>query len=345
MDVETIMQEIEARLTGNPQADAAYLQEQMSRYRDHTYGQEIARACGRLLYKLIPPEKREPLERAVGDSMIQMKDKLDQVQWYMNRKAYADALFMMDSWVKELDSAPLFTDDSVTEYRCFHEPFEELLYQVRQQSHKVVHAPGFIPYDRIYLQYGQLLMMANRLDDARQAFEKAVYWSPASCPVKLVYADILRKQGDWEAVFRVSLDAFHYAFMPQDLACCYRNVGDYFLQKNQYAEAMGCLVMSLQHDPDKEAEIAHDELVTLYLKTDGKPPVPSEEEMAAYSKQYGFPIGADPQLMNVAYEVGLNCRKEGNLQAALYFFTILGRLTDDDTVQKTLAQLQQETGH
>jgi len=343
MDVETIIQEIKAGLTGDPQTDAAYLQKQAYQYRDHPYGKEIARACGRLLYELIPQEKRAPFERAVSDSMVQIQEKLDQIQWYMNQKAYADALLLMDSWVKDLDNNPIFTDDSATEYRCFHEPLEKLLYQVRHRSGKVVRDPGVIPYDRIYLQYGQLLLMVNRLDDARHALEKAVYWCPASCPVKLAYADILHKQKDWETFFQVSLDAFHYAFMPQDLAYCYRNIADYFLQKNQYAEAMGCLYMSLQYNPEWKSEIAHDEIVTLYLKTDGKPPVPSEKEMAAYSKQYEFPLGADPELMQVAYVVGTNCQKQGDRQAALYFFTILERLTNDEKVKKTLEQLKQET--
>ena len=55
---EDIMKEITRGLSGDSKKDVDYLQEQMEKYKDHEYGKEIIRAYGRLIYEVIPDEKR-----------------------------------------------------------------------------------------------------------------------------------------------------------------------------------------------------------------------------------------------------------------------------------------------
>lgn len=62
-----IMHKITAGLTGDQKADLAYLVEQTEAYKDHEPGQEIVRACGRLIYDLIPEEKRDLLDKAIQE--------------------------------------------------------------------------------------------------------------------------------------------------------------------------------------------------------------------------------------------------------------------------------------
>ena len=46
-DFDIIMNEITSGLTGDPQADMKYLDEQSLKYKDHPMNTEILRACGR----------------------------------------------------------------------------------------------------------------------------------------------------------------------------------------------------------------------------------------------------------------------------------------------------------
>lgn len=67
MNLDTILKEITAGLTGNSKDDLAYLKGQMENYKDHELSQEILRACGRLMYELIPEDKKKELENLIGN--------------------------------------------------------------------------------------------------------------------------------------------------------------------------------------------------------------------------------------------------------------------------------------
>lgn len=51
-DFDSIMREITSGLTGDPNKDIPYLDEKCKEYKDHEYGKEIVRACGRLMYEV-----------------------------------------------------------------------------------------------------------------------------------------------------------------------------------------------------------------------------------------------------------------------------------------------------
>lgn len=52
MEFHRIIEAIAAGLTGDTQADAAWLRSQMEKYRGHELGREIAKACRRMLSQL-----------------------------------------------------------------------------------------------------------------------------------------------------------------------------------------------------------------------------------------------------------------------------------------------------
>ncbi len=58
-DFESIMKEITRGLTGNFEQDISYLNEQMEKYKGHEYEKEILRACGRLIYEIMPEDKKK----------------------------------------------------------------------------------------------------------------------------------------------------------------------------------------------------------------------------------------------------------------------------------------------
>ena len=67
-EFDQIMHQITSGLTGDEKTDLAYLQEQSEAYKDHEMGKEIIRACGRLIYELIPDDKKADLEKAFGNN-------------------------------------------------------------------------------------------------------------------------------------------------------------------------------------------------------------------------------------------------------------------------------------
>ena len=81
MDFDQIMSEITAGLTGDEAKDIPYLEEQAERYKDSEYAMEVGRACGRLLFEIIPEEKREELDRLLQKQGLAVDATLDEVRF------------------------------------------------------------------------------------------------------------------------------------------------------------------------------------------------------------------------------------------------------------------------
>ena len=78
-DFDSIMREITGGLSGDAKSDMAYLEEQMEKYKSHELGKEIIRACGRLIYGLIPDDKKEELVNAIEDYNVKVEEYLENV--------------------------------------------------------------------------------------------------------------------------------------------------------------------------------------------------------------------------------------------------------------------------
>ena len=65
MDFDSIMQEITSGLTGKSDEDVAYLMNQAEKHKAHPFAKEIVRACGRMMFDLIPDDKKAEFEQAI----------------------------------------------------------------------------------------------------------------------------------------------------------------------------------------------------------------------------------------------------------------------------------------
>ena len=68
-------------------------------------------------------------------------------------------------------------------------------------------------------------------------------------------------------------------------------------------------------------------------------PKPTAESMKAIAKKYGFPVGADRDVLGLAFAYGKYFAEEGNNEAARYCWEILYDLTNDEKVRKMMDRL------
>ena len=85
-DFDSIMREITGGLSGDLQKDMAYLEEQMQNYKEHELSKEIIRACGRLIYELIPDDKKEELAKAINNDASGTEAALEEVRFNIYKK-------------------------------------------------------------------------------------------------------------------------------------------------------------------------------------------------------------------------------------------------------------------
>lgn len=335
---DSIMREITGGLSGDSKTDMAYLQNQMDKYKDHEMEKEIIRACGRLMYELIPDDRKEELAKLISNESSGTDAALEEVRFNIYKKNFDKALRIMEALVSKVEDMRAFEDDQVSEYHVFDEFFEEVLYQYRANPEKDIRrAP--IPYTEIYMLYGSLLAELKRIPDAQEALRKGLRWNPVSFRITAEYIETYKMTGELEQFFALTKEAFKIAFRSADVARCYRNLGFYFVEKELWSEAIACYLLSLQFD--HEAKQAQSELYYINSITDGKIPEPSIDQAEEYGSQYGFPIGADDDILGLAFSYGEHFFEQETFDAARYFLSIAHDLTGDKEIEKMIDSLPQ----
>ncbi len=332
-DLDSIMRDITRGLSGDPKADMAYLNEQMEKYKDHEMNTEILRACGRLQYGLIPDDKKSDLERHIKNAHSGTDAALEEVRFNIYKKDFKKALNIIEALVNKVEALNAFEDDRLSEYHVFNEVFEEFLYMLREKPEKDLRrAP--IPYTDIYMLYGSLLVELKRYEEARAALKKGLRWNPVSFPITSEYIETYKIIGDFEKFFDLTKKAFKIAFRSKDVARCYRNLGFWFVEQKLWSEAVACYHLSTQFEPDSKQ--AQSELYYIYSSTGQIIREPSWEQLKEIGEAYGFPIGADNDVLSLSFSLGRKALDEGAYDAAGYFLSITYDLTGDEKIAEMI---------
>ena len=340
MTYEETMAEIEAGLTGDPKHDIKYLKEQCDKYKDSENGREIVRACGRLMAKALPEDAMAEINKALNKDFSKFEKKLNEVKKCQIEKNFGKALELLEPLIKDMEgmeSNGLYADDSVSEYYCFDDPMEEVLYAHFNNCQKELRHCD-IPYATAYMQYGSLLIDLDRWDDAQKALKKALEWNPSSTHIIFELGETYKHANELDLYFKTIIDAFKYCYEPHSLARAYRNIGYYFIEKELYDEAIAAYFMSYHFE---QSELVQNELMYIN-KISGKEIVqPSIDDMKKVADKYGFTIGAHEDVLGIAFAIGKDAMgngKSGN-ETAKYFFSIVYNLTGDDDIKQLIDKL------
>ena len=332
-EFDLIMHDITSGLTGDPNVDMSYLNEQCEKYSNHELGKEIARACGRLIYEMIPEDKKAELNKVIGNDNAGTESIMEEVRFNIYKRDFNKAFNLIEPLVQKLEDGKPFEDDRVSEYHTFAESFEEVLYIFRSKSEKDVRE-ATIPLADIYLLYGSILVDLKRIQEGQEAFKKALRWNPTNFLITSEYIETYKVIGDMDSFFKLTIDAFRIAFRPQHVARCYRNLGFYFVEKQLFSEAIACYLLSLQYE--KDSKQAQSELYFINNQAEAPMKQPTLDDVKQYADKYGFPIGADQDILGLSYSYGKHFYDDRQFDAAKYFFDITYGLTEDAEIKKLI---------
>lgn len=336
-DFDDIMHEITSGLTGDNQKDIQYLNQKMQEYKEHPLAKEILRACGRLLFEILPDEDKKELEKMIDNDSMGLEAELDEIRFNIYKKDFQKALKLCQLLVDKVESMNMFQDDQVSEYHTFNELFEVMLYVYLFQPKKDLR-PSPIPFSTIYGLYGSLLVELQQLDEARAVLQKGLRWNPVDFSLTSEYIETFKMRGELETFFTKTLKAFKIAFRPADVARCFRNLGYYFVERELYQEAVAAYLLSTHFEKNK---MVQSELYYIGQKTGEPVANPTYEEMKIIAEKYHFPLTANQDILGIAYSYGKQAFEDREIEQARYCFTILYKLTDDEKIKALLDQLPQ----
>jgi len=333
MDYNSIMQSIITGMSGDAEKDIEYLNMQMEKYKNHENGKEILRACGRMIYNLIPEEKRKEIEKLMEEQGDVVENSINEIHIALQNNDVDKAVQLVTELAKQADELHMYENDSVSEYYTFFSPMEETLYRVLNDPQKDVRQAQH-PYARIYLEQGSVFFEAQMYDEAEKALEKALRWNPVNTQIACEYLQTIKVRKDWKVFLKCITKQFKYAYTKSAIASLYRNLGYYFFEVEEYANAKMCYVISLQFEENNMNALM--ELKYIDEVTGGNIDLPSEEEAKNIAFQYGFPLGANDDVIGIAYSLGKKYLESGELGGAKYYLSIAYELTEAEEIKKML---------
>lgn len=260
---DQIMNSITSGLIGDQQKDRLYLMEQAEKYKNHEFGTEILRACGRLIWECLPEDARQELSDIVENHHAGRDSVYQEILFNLQGGNARRACDLIEPLVKEFDrdiAAGVDASDSVSEKLDFADIREYTMYLMAFDPKKDIR-PTMENYARAYGQYGVILYELGRHEEAVAALEKAMKWNPASAAIPFEIGENLKALGDMDGFISYSDRAYPIIFKACDIAKYHRNKGFYGIEFGDFEGAAAHFLASTLFE---DSPLAMSEL--MYMK-------------------------------------------------------------------------------
>ncbi|MFZ2959906.1 MAG: hypothetical protein WA705_23755 [Candidatus Ozemobacteraceae bacterium] len=323
MEHPDILTLLKKELSGDPEKDHALLQAAAEKYAQHPENREILRAIGRLMYAVLPEDKKRDADKVFAIESNAVRATLLQVRNRIQAKEFDEAEKLINQVHPDED---LFASDAVTEYFSFNNYLEEVYYREKTGCKKNIHPPPF-PFNEYYNYRVFLLFEKRRFDEAETFIEAALKRNPLYAHMLFEKSEIAKSRKDWRAFFDTSLLAFPMLYKRPDLARFFRNIGFYFVERSLWEEAFAAYFTSMYWHP---TNLAEGEIQFILQKSGQDLRKQAAEKCLELLGKHSIPLRADPLWSKIAWHLGRDAFEEKVYDLALFFFTVVHDLVGDE---------------
>lgn len=336
MKYETIMNNITAKLTGDPNQDIPYLMQQAEKYKDHTHGQELLSSIGAMIYEMLPEDQKQAWDEMINQDQQGIGAVMQEVQFQIFQKDYQAALELLEGLVAKVEESDQYTDNEAQAYFSFNNFLEDMLYwELYHPERDIQHVHD--DYSEMYFIYGNLLLDLERIDEAEAALLNAARWNPMRADTLYALGEVYKRRKQWQEFYEVTVKALERAYQTENLTRGYRNLGYYYIEKEDFELATALFFLSLGFEPDNQA--ARAELAYIAQVTEGNIIAPTLERLTELFEQNHIQMGPNPLVVQIALSIGNEASQEGALDAAVYFYSIAYELTGEEKIKEQIDAL------
>ncbi len=326
MKFEDIMDKIRLGLTGEVEKDVIYIMQKNAEYRKSPFAEMINKETGKMIYDMLPYEEKVLFGQVLQDDNGEVKEKIKNAEKEIFDGNYAEAVRIIETIIPNIRDD--VQDEGRFDYLSLNNLFEMYIYTEIYKKGRLV-KPTKFNFAYIYKLYGFSLFKLSKDDKAREAYEKALFWNPIGVDLMLDLSQIMYMAKQYKNFIELSKKCLKYSYEINQISLCYYNLGKYYSEKENYNLAVNMYILSHYFKPNKAA---FKKLEKISAEKEISINPPSVEEMKEICDRADIQMGVNPDIVKLAAGAGTNAKKNGNIEAAKYFYDILFSLTGDKSV-------------
>jgi tetratricopeptide (TPR) repeat protein len=338
-----VMQKITSGLTGNAEDDVKYLMNEMEQYKEHELAQEIARGVGRIIFDILPPDKREKIEQTISNHQLGVSAVIDEATFQIHKKDFMKAISLLESLISKIENEKgelvLYRNDTVNEYYFFYNFFEELLYkEVFKPDITIRRFPE--DFGLCYYLYGNVLFELQRYDEAAVALKKAIVINPLNVDVIFELAEIHKIRKEWDEYLNLTKQCMEFTYTGRHMSRCYRNLGYYYIEQEDYLMAAATYLKSTGYGND--SSMAQAQLFYIQQVSGKLIPDLSPDDVNSLLEKNNIPINANDAVLGLSLAYGKMAVERAEYEAAKFFWSIFYDITNDESIKKMIDSLPKQ---
>lgn len=251
----------------------------------------------------------------------------------INGEDIEESLNILDDFFEDLDF--LFKSDDQIEYHCFNNPLEEVLFNEFCKTNKEVKIiPGNNDLADLYHFYSILLFSFEEYTKAEDMLKKSLEYNPVYLRGIFTLIGVYRVNYDFEAILSLIEDGFKFAYMPMDVARLYTNLGDYYIEMEDYDSACASYKSSLKYYDDPDIHPIIDDLYKNHKIKD--------MNIMEISIKEGKILTVHPYILFVLYNLIETNELDNLIEGAIFFSEMHYNLSFDSDLKKKISYLKSQ---
>lgn len=250
-DLQSILDNIFSKLTGDNKADTEYLNKVSEEYKNHPMSKEILREIGRKIFEILPNEAKEEFTKKYDEDINNIRAMLDEANSYIfgKDKDLEKAKSMLLDFI---DGNMSFDNDTETEYYNFSDVIEFVIYTRINKTNKNIKWLD-IPFVTAYSYLSYIYNEQKQYDKALEMIAKTCRWNPMALSPLFEKCETYKMQKDWETFYNITLSLYDKIYNARDLAHYYRNLGFYYIEKGNLDLAYALYTASTKFEKSNNA--------------------------------------------------------------------------------------------
>jgi tetratricopeptide (TPR) repeat protein len=286
------------------------------------------------MYQILPEDMKQEFSQAFSNTKLSKGTVLDEVKTKVHEGNLEEAESMIQTI---LPPEGMYQEDKVSVYFAFNNPIEEIYYKSKFKQKKEIRIIPDIDLE-VFLTYAYIMIEKQRLDEAMDLLERGLEYNPLETKLLFEKGEILKLRKDWDGFQEVTDLCLEYSYSSENVARAYRNYGYMFIELEDYDSAICCYLMSLQYD---QSDMAQSQLFYISQVTNNQiNPEDYFESIEDVFDERKIRLRANPELLQIAYGLGIQCEEEGVYDEAFYCYSIIYDLTASAEIKEKLQEIK-----